>query len=77
MDDPLIQAFQFAEPGRPIRRIAVSALRVRARLLRLVPGRRTPLRVRDMRRIKTYPDGFVVEEMGTFAPGCPVHRREA
>ena len=33
--------------------------------------------VADMRRIRSYPDGYVVEEMGTFekgtvAPGCPV-----
>ena len=53
------------------RRLAVLALRLRARFVALLPARRTPYLVRDMPRIKTYPDGFVIEEMGTFAPGCP------
>ena len=33
--------------------------------------------VASLARIKSYPDGFSVPEMGTFAPGCPVHHRAA
>jgi len=25
-----------------------------------------------VRRIRSYPNGFDIERMGTFAPGCPV-----
>ncbi|RJS45900.1 oxygenase MpaB family protein [Nocardioides cavernaquae] len=77
MDEPLISAFRLREPGRLARRIAVLGLRLRARFVALMPRRRKPFLVRDMPRIKTYPDGFVVEQMGTFAPGCPVHQRAA
>jgi hypothetical protein len=75
MDEPLISAFQLAEPGRPARRLAVIGLRIRARIVALLPRRRKPVMVREMPRIKSYPNGFVVEEMGTFALGCPVRHR--
>lgn len=71
MDPPLLHAFGLREPGRVARRLAVLGLRLRARFVALLPARRKPFRVRDMSRMKTYPDGFVVEEMGTFAPRCP------
>jgi hypothetical protein len=75
MDESLIHAFGLREPGRLVRRLAVLGLRVRARIVALLPRRRKPMLVRDMPRIKTYPNGFVVDQMGTFAPGCPVHRQ--
>lgn len=71
MDPPLLAAFGLREPGRAARRLAVLGLRMRARFVALLPARRKPFHVKDMRRIKTYPDGFVVEEMGTFTPRCP------
>ena len=77
MDEPLIRAFQLADPGPVARRVAVLGLRLRARIVALLPRRRTPMLVREMPRIKSYPDGFVVDRMGTFAPGCPVHRQPA
>jgi hypothetical protein len=72
MEPELLAAFALEEPGRLARRLARLALKARARLVALLPARRRPVHVRDMRRIRSYPDGFVVEEMGTFAPGCPV-----
>jgi hypothetical protein len=77
MDESLIRAFRLGEPGRLVRGLAVLGLRLRARIVALLPSRRKPVLVREMPRIKTYPDGFVVEEMGTFAPGCPVRHRSA
>ncbi|WP_019201642.1 oxygenase MpaB family protein [Tsukamurella sp. 1534] len=77
MDEPLIKAFRFREPGPLARRIAVGSLKARGRLLAVLPPRRRAQLVRDSRRIRSYPFGFQVEKMGTFAPGCPVNHRAA
>lgn len=77
MDPPLLAAFGYDEPGRMARALSTGALRLRARLVALLPARRRPSLVRDLRRIKSYPDGFDVPAMGTFVPGCPVHRSSA
>nr|WP_277925010.1 oxygenase MpaB family protein [Microbacterium ureisolvens] len=72
MDPPLLRAFGYREPGRLARRLSAGALRLRARVVAVLPKRRTPLHVSDLPRIRSYPDGFEVERMGTFGPGCPV-----
>ncbi|MDT9592920.1 oxygenase MpaB family protein [Nocardioides zeae] len=72
MDDALLDALGYPRPSARARRLATGALRARGRLVRLLPPRRRPAYVRDQRRIRSYPDGFVVEEMGTHVPGCPV-----
>lgn len=72
MDPPLLRAFGYREPGRIARRLAAGALRLRARAVAVLPKRRTPLHVIDLPRIRSYPNGFDIEQMGTFAPGCPV-----
>jgi hypothetical protein len=79
MEPELLAAFGLAEPGPVARRLARTSLRLRARFVALLPPRRTPVHVRDLRRVRSYPSGFAVEELGTFAPGCPVphHRPSA
>lgn len=72
MEPELLAAFGLAEPGRAARLAARAALRLRARFVALLPPRRKPFHVRDLRRIRSYPRGFAVEDLGTFAPGCPV-----
>jgi len=72
MDPPLLRAFGYREPGRIARRLSAGALRLRARAVAVLPKRRTPLHVIDLPRIRSYPNGFDIEQMGTFAPGCPV-----
>ncbi len=74
MDDPLLQAFHYRKPNALARTLSVAGLRARARVVALLPSRRTPRLVRDMPRIRSYPNGFEVDQLGTFAPGCPVHR---
>jgi len=71
MDRPLLDAFGLRDPGPVARRLTVLGLRLRARIVALLPARRRPVLVRDLPRVKTYPDGFVIEEMGTFVPRCP------
>lgn len=73
MDDPLLEAFEYSPPHPVARRLSRGALRLRARAVGAMPSRRRPRHVSDMPRMKSYPDGFQVERMGTFAPGCPVH----
>jgi hypothetical protein len=74
MDPPLLAAFRYRDPGRVARRLSRGALRLRARLLAHAPSRRRPQHIRDLRRIRSYPGGFRLEDLGTFtpAPGCPV-----
>jgi len=72
MDEPLLAAFRFAEPGPAARRVSRGALRARARLLAHLPPRRKPRYIKDLPRIRSYPTGYELTQLGTFAPGCPV-----
>ncbi|WP_323793434.1 oxygenase MpaB family protein [Nocardioides sp.] len=72
MDDPLLDAFHYRRPSDIVQRLSRGGLRVRARVVAALPSRRRAVHVYEMSRIKSYPDGFEVERMGTFAPGCPV-----
>lgn len=73
LDDSLREAFGFPQPARPIRWLAPALLRTRARLLRVLPRRRTP-RLRTRQPHPTYPAGYEIEALGTSAvptQGCP------
>ena len=74
MEPHLLEAFGYPEPGRVARSVSRAALKARARVVALLPERKKPAYVRDMPRIRSYPHGFNTEDLGTFAPGCPVHR---
>lgn len=76
MDDHLLDAFHYPRPTRPVRAIFRSALTTRGRLVRLLPPRTEPTFGRQNPTVRTYPDGYRVEDLGTF-PGtadscCPV-----
>ena len=77
MDEPLLHAFRYRVPSPLVRRLSVGAMKARGRLLAVLPSRRKPALVRDNHRIRSYPRGFRTETMGTFAPGCPVHRTDS
>ena len=76
MDKPLLDAFAYSEPSAAVRRASVLAMRARARLLRYVPSNRKPTFTADLPRIRSYPDGFSIAELGTQPVpglgGCPV-----
>jgi hypothetical protein len=72
MDQPLRTAFGYRSPPAAVTWAARGALRMRGRAERLLPARRTPMRVQDLRWIRSYPDGYDVERLGTFPRGCPV-----
>ena len=77
MDEPLLDAFRLPHPPKPVVAAAVAGLKARARLEALLPARPTPLHSPDLPRIKTYPDGYEIEQLGTFPRGCPVPRRQS
>jgi hypothetical protein len=80
MDEPLLRAFDYPVPTRVERGLARALMRLRARVLRLLPGRGRPKWASDFGWFRSYPGGFAVERLGTFTPtaapaaGCPVVR---
>ncbi len=74
MDDHLRDAFRYAAPHPAVVRASRSALRLRGRLEALLPARRSPKRIKDLRIIRSYPNGFDVDQLGTFPQHCPVPR---
>jgi ER-bound oxygenase mpaB/B'/Rubber oxygenase, catalytic domain len=78
MDEPLLAAFGFRRPPRLVVRAARAGLRARGRIEAVLPARRRPLHSADLRRIRSYPDGYQVDALGTFPRGCPVpHETDA
>ncbi len=65
MDPHLREAFAYDAPPVWFERVSHGALRLRGRLVRFFPERKNPKRVRDSRRIKSYPGGFLIEQLGT------------
>ena len=71
MDDALLAAFGFAKPSPLVVSLARGGLRLRGRIVRFMPPRRRPRYAKDLKRIKTYPGGFMVERLGTFPATMP------
>lgn len=66
MDEPLLDAFGYARPPATFIRAARLAIRARARFVALKPARQTPKLIDDYREIRSYPQGFLLEHIGTF-----------
>lgn len=77
MDEPLLDAFDFPRPTRLERLLVVGAMRLRARVVRLMPARSGRKWARDFGYFRSYPAGYDLTHLGTFpaagAAGCPVH----
>jgi hypothetical protein len=63
MDDALLEACGFPEPPAWLRRAVPAALRLRGRLVRLLPERRRPF-LHTAQRMRSYPNGYRIEELG-------------
>ncbi len=63
MDDQLLAAVGLPRPHPAVRRVAEEAIRLRSRLVRRLPARRSP-RFITRRRHPTYPSGYTIEELG-------------
>lgn len=67
MDEPLLGAFGFPRPPRPVRAAVETALRARARIVATLPARRRP-RLRVQRRTRTYGRDWHLEDLGPPKP---------
>jgi hypothetical protein len=63
LDEPLLAAFGFPRPPGWLRRLVAGALKLRARLVRLMGDRRTPL-WHARKKYRSYPNGYRIEELG-------------
>jgi hypothetical protein len=63
LDEPLLDALGLPHPSQRSRRLAETALRARARVVRRLPPRRRP-RMRSLQRHRTYPHGYELETVG-------------
>lgn len=75
MDPPLLAALGYDPPHRAVVVAVRAALRARGRIEALLPARRVPRHTPDIASIRSYPDGYDVEAMGTFPRGCPAPSR--
>ena len=66
MDQPLREAFRYDAPPAVVQRLSRTGLRARGVLLRAFPARRNPKRIEDISWIRSYPNGYVLEQLGTF-----------
>lgn len=69
MDDALLDAFDYAHPTALERFVFRGGVKLRARFVATRPARRDPSYVREMPQIRSYPHGYEVSALGTFA--CP------
>lgn len=73
MDEPLLEAFGYARPPSWFVRLSRAGLALRGRFAGLLPARRRQRTALDHPRIRSYPDGYRIEELGTFpGGGCPM-----
>ncbi|QEV16521.1 oxygenase MpaB family protein [Streptomyces alboniger] len=76
LDEPLLRAFRYDQPGALTCSLVRGAVRLRGRAVRLMPPRSAPHYARQNWEIKGYPDGYEVAELGSFpvpgVRGCPV-----
>jgi hypothetical protein len=72
MDAPLLDAFALPQPGPVLRTLVRGGLKARGSVVRFLPPRSEPFHARQLRQIRSYPDGYEVEALGTFPGGCPV-----
>ncbi|WP_201774737.1 oxygenase MpaB family protein [Demequina salsinemoris] len=77
MDDALLAAFRYEVPSPAVRSVARASVRLRGKVAGLLPASAKPTRVADLPWIRSYPDGFRVEDLGTFPHGCPVPHEAA
>lgn len=71
LDDPLRQAMGFKAPPKWLRRLVPATLRLRAKFIAALPRRKRPMLLTAVAR-PTYPNGYRIENVGSFGPvACP------
>lgn len=65
MDTPLLDAMGLPHPPIIFRKLVTGLLKLRARILKFLPEREKPV-LFTRRKYPTYPEGYEIEELGTF-----------
>ncbi len=73
MDPPLSAALGYRQPNSLALRTVDVSLRLRGLALRLFPARQTPALAENYGRMRSYPGGFALQDLGTF-PKTKTHR---
>ncbi|WP_081830544.1 oxygenase MpaB family protein [Rhodococcus sp. UNC363MFTsu5.1] len=76
MDEPLANALGYRRPSAVERVLVSTVLKARGRLIRRTAPRTRPLPTSALPYIRSYPNGYNVEDLGTFPRGCPVPHSE-
>ncbi|MEU6733346.1 oxygenase MpaB family protein [Streptomyces physcomitrii] len=76
LDAPLREAFRYPAPPALLSALVRRGLWLRGRFAGLLPPRRKPLHIRETARIRGYPHGYALADLGTFPGGCPVPHQD-
>jgi hypothetical protein len=71
LDDHVLDACHYPRPGRVLRTAVRAGLKGRANAVARMRPRTEPLHAIDLPQIRSYPDGYAVEELGTFPDRQP------
>lgn len=63
MDDKLVKAMGYPEPGKMARTIAEGAMSARAKLLKVLPKNKSP-KIDSLLQYRSHPDGYTVKDIG-------------
>lgn len=71
LDDHLRETFGYDRPSPLMSRLAHGSLKARGRLLRFFPPRQKPSLLKNTHRVRSYPNGYLIERLGTFPSTMP------
>lgn len=66
LDPHVREAFGYPAPARPVIVLSKAVLRLRGRLVALLPTRGRPKKAAELREVRSYPNGYLIEKLGTF-----------
>ncbi|MFN9609188.1 MAG: DUF2236 domain-containing protein, partial [Pseudanabaena sp.] len=69
IDDPLMAALSLPCPPIFLRKMVTGTLKLRGKIVGFLPERREPL-LGTHRKRPSYPEGYKIEELGTFSRDC-------
>lgn len=69
-DEPLLQALKYPKPSRLVGGLVQLVMAIRKPILACIPLPKKPV-LRTKRHVKTYPEGYEIEELGVNIPEKP------
>lgn len=71
LDDNVRETFGYDRPKPWLAKLAHGSLRWRGKLIKYFPARRRPSMLKNTHRIRSYPNGYLIERLGTFPESMP------